>query len=272
MWSLIRLTRWCLHLQGHSRVTSILLVMRSEVSGGNPQVICLLDVLGFEAILSERGLDRLRDEYEKLVSYVQEQSGDGRLAVVPLPDGTVAACFMSLESAYFSDTVLFWTHYDPPRLQTFIPLMADAICFSIELGLPLRGAIAVGELILDKASGTFLGGPLVEAARTEREQEWIGISFGPSFQVPPRNEGFDVTTILPYKSHYKSALSPYVTGMAIDWPRKWRESRAGNVRPLIHALDNDIVYSSYYQKTLSFVDFSETNHDWWNRQQHLPPG
>ena len=39
---------------------------------------------------------------------------------------------------------------------------------------------------LDSGSGVFLGEPLVEVARSERIQEWIGVSFGPSF----RGSGF----------------------------------------------------------------------------------
>jgi hypothetical protein len=53
--------------------------------------------------------------------------------------------------------------------------------------LPLRGRMAVGEAILDKTNGVHLGVPLVEVARLERAQEWIGCSVGPSFGVPPYN-------------------------------------------------------------------------------------
>lgn len=36
----------------------------------------------------------------------------------------------------------------------------------------------------ESESGTYLGQPIIEAARTERLQKWIGISFGNSFFKP----------------------------------------------------------------------------------------
>jgi hypothetical protein len=230
-----------------------------------------MDVLGFENILKHLGLGVLRAKYERIVKFVEENSGYG-LDIVPTPDGHIAVGGLVIGSAYFSDSVLFWTHYSTMSLPSFTLLIAEAICFGIESDLPLRGAIAVGELILDKESGTFLGEPLVEAARTEREQQWIGVSFGPSFAEPPYNRQFRLFTVLPYKSHYKSVLSPCATGIAVDWPRKWRESRKSDVRPLVRALDRQPEFTEYYARTLAFVDFSERNHDWFIRQPHLAYG
>jgi hypothetical protein len=151
-------------------------------------------------------------------------------------------------------------------------LIAETICYGLENELPLRGTLSVGEMILDAASGTYLGEPLVEAARTERLQQWIGISLGASFSKPGFNLGFYLDTVLPYKSHYKDPASSLVTGMVVDWPRKWRESRKTDVRPLISGMNTDPQFSEYYTNTLNFVDFSEQNHDWFKRQSHLDYG
>jgi hypothetical protein len=105
-------------------------------------------------------------------------------------------------------------------------LVADAICFGLETELPLRGAIAVGEALLDSTSGMFLGEPLVEVARTEREQQWIGVSFGPSFSKPGFSEGFHLNTVLPYKSHYKEREGEYAMGR--PWTGQGDGVRAGN--------------------------------------------
>ena len=157
-------------------------------------------------------------------------------------------------------------------LPSFTHCIAEAICFGLETELPLRGAIAVGDAILDEGSGVFLGEPLVEVARTERTQQWIGASFGPSFAKPSFSDGFHLHRILPYKSHYKDSASEYATGMTVDWPRRWRESRKSDPRRILRSLNRDPVFSAYYDRTESFTAFSEENHDWFRKQGRLDYG
>lgn len=234
------------------------------------QLVCLLDVLGFESLLGRLGLAGLQQKYTLLVDYVKQQTGG--IDIVPTPDGHVAVGWLILGNAYFSDSLLFWTQYSKMALPSFTHLISEAICFGIETELPLRGAIAVGEAILDGSTGVFLGAPLVEVARVERTQQWIGASFGPSFTKPGFNDGFYLNTILPYKSHYKDSASKLATGMTVDWPRRWRESRKSDPRPALGMLDHDPTFSAYYQQTARFVDFSEENHDWFRRGGQLSYG
>jgi len=234
------------------------------------QVVCLLDVLGFENLLGRLGLQGLQQKYTLLVDYVKRQTGG--IDVAPTPDGHVAVGWLVLGNAYFSDSLLFWTRYSRIALPSFTHLISEAICFGIETGLPLRGAIAVGEAILDNTTGVFLGIPLVEAARVERTQHWIGVSFGPSFAKPEFNEGFYLNTVLPYKSHYKDPANRYATGMTVDWPRRWRESRKSDVRLALDRLDRDPRFSPYYQRTARFIDFSDENHDWFRSAGRLDYG
>jgi hypothetical protein len=150
-------------------------------------------------------------------------------------------------------------------LPSFTHLVAEAICFGIETELPLRGAVAVGEAILDSSAGVFLGMPLVEVVRVERTQRWIGASFGPSFTKPGFNDSFHLNTVLPYKSHYKDRASEHATGMTVDWPRRWRESRKSDLRPVLRGLDHHPEFAPYYAQTAEFILFSEENHDWFKR-------
>jgi len=233
-------------------------------------VLCLLDVLGFESLFKTIGLDALARRYEKLTEYVREQTGG--LDVARTPDGHVAVGWMTIGNAYFSDTLLFWTRHNTIFLPTFTRLIAETICYGLENEMPLRGTLSVGKMILDAESGTYLGEPIIEAARTERLQRWIGVSLGASFSRPGFNQGFYLDTVLPYKSHYKDPASSLVTGMVVDWPRKWRATRKTDVRSLISGMNTDPQFSNYYTNTLHFVDFSEQNHDWFKRQDHLDYG
>jgi hypothetical protein len=241
-----------------------------ETPADNIQIVCLLDVLGFESRLQALGLEGLRAKYADLIDHVKQQKGG--LDIVPGPDGHIAVGWLVIGNAYFSDSILFWTRYSTMALPSFTHCVAEALCFGLEKELPLRGAIAVGEAILDESKGVFLGQPLVEVARAERCQRWIGASFGPSFMKADFNQGFHLHTILPYKSHYKDSTSAYATGLTVDWPRRWRESRESDPRPSLRQLNTDPEFSDYYGRSESFVLFSEENHDWFKKQKHLTFG
>lgn len=234
------------------------------------KVLCLLDVLGFKSLFESMGLKKLEDRYEKLIAYVKEQTGG--LDIVPTPDGHVAVGWLLLGNTYFSDTLLFWMNYNTMALPSFTQLVSETICYGIEHQLPLRGTLSVGLSILEKESGKYLGEPIIEATETEKFQKWIGVSFGRSFSKPGFNEGLYLNTVLPYKSHYKEDEKDYCTGMVVDWPRRWRETRKADVRPLVYALDTDPDFSDYYERTLRFIDFSEKNHDWFTKEGHLDYG
>jgi len=234
------------------------------------KVLCLLDVLGFESLFKRIGLEAIKERYDKLTKYVKEQTGG--IDVVSTPDGHVAVGWLVIGNTYFSDTLLFWTKYSKVSLPSFTQLIAETVCYGLEHELLLRGTITVGEAILDAGSGTYLGQPIIEAVRAEGAQEWIGVSFGPSFLAPDFSKDFHLHTVLPYKSHYKDTSSPYATGITVDWPRRWRETRKTNLRALVSGLDTDSRFSEYYKKALAFIEFSESNHDWFKKQSHMSYG
>lgn len=233
-------------------------------------ILCLLDVLGFKSIFHSLKLRKLTERYAKLTEYVKEQTGG--LDVTPTPDGHVAVGWLLVGNAYFSDTLLFWTQYNKISLPSFTQLIAETICYGIEHGLPFRAALSVGEALLDSESGTYLGEPIIEAEETERLQKWIGVSFGNSFSKQDFDKGFYLNTVLPYKSHYKDPTSSDATGMVVDWPRRWRETRKTEIRSLVSAMDSDPDFSDYYTRTLKFIDFSERNHDWFKKHSQLDYG
>ena len=111
------------------------------------KVLCLLDVLGFESLFQTIGLKKIAERYSKLTEYVRKQTGG--IDIVPTPDGHVAVGWLVIGNAYFSDTLLFWTGYNKMSLPSFTQLIAETICYGIEHELPLRGALAVGEAILE---------------------------------------------------------------------------------------------------------------------------
>jgi len=53
----------------------------------------------------------------------------------------------------------------------------------VQKGIPLRGAMAFGELYVDKENDIFFGKALVEAYRFGEHQDWIGFLLTPSAEA-----------------------------------------------------------------------------------------
>ena len=119
--------------------------------------------------------------------------------------------------------------------------------------MPLRGAIAFGPAILDADRRVFLGQPLIDAARLEKKQRFIGAGFTPSFLsqiVPDRYK-------VPFSAQLKDGGGERYAGFALDWPRHGRKTRESDVRPAIVAQRSVWPgFSAYYDNTLAFVEAS----------------
>jgi hypothetical protein len=235
--------------------------------------VCLLDILGFKSIFQREGLLAVRGKYKRLMDHVNNQKHGYDL--IQTPGGHLMLGVGTSGYFYASDSFLFWMSYNSIALPKFTEDVSEMICLGLETGLPLRGAIAVGESILDEETGEFLGGPIIEADIVNHTQRWIGASFGPSFTEPGKH-AFDPKTVLPYKGHYKSlddVASKFATGLTVDWPRRWRETRNSDVRPVIQNLglnlDPNGKYSEYYRQAKDFADFSEQNQAWFRKQEQM---
>jgi hypothetical protein len=246
-------------------------VVDSQTSA--PKVVCLLDVLGFEMRLRTLGLTALKAKYDQLIDYVKRKRHGFDL--VSTPDGHLALGVGTSGYAYFSDSLLFWQSYFPPAFSGFAREIAEAICVGLELELPLRGAIAIGEAVLDEDKGVFVGAPLIEVSRIEKIQRWIGASFGPSFN-DQRFSRYDPQTVFPYEKHYKKEDQgkpiprEWMTGITIDWPRRWRETRQSSPHDTIERLRDD-EHGEIYDAAEAFVAESGAHNDWFLDRMYPSP-
>lgn len=85
---------------------------------------------------------------------------------------------LPVRHAHFSDTILLWVPLVQHFIAPFLARCADMVSEALQMGLPLRGAITAGKAVMHSRTGTFIGEPLVEAARLEQAQNWLGVSLG----------------------------------------------------------------------------------------------
>jgi hypothetical protein len=57
----------------------------------------------------------------------------------------------------------------------------------------------------------------------------------------------------------KEALS---TPLALDWPRRWRETREQPLCDVLKQMNTSEKYAKYYDNAIAFVKYSERHHDW----------
>lgn len=254
--------------------------------------LCYFDVLGFESRFSQDGLDGMLKKYMDLVAVVDArnehmrrlfQTMDFSESAYWTSEGD-AFIFSKLFGAYASDSILLWSNANFPEARYpaaleltpeehqqrasdakegwkyhFIPCdnllnaCNEVICHSLEVGLPLRGAFAMGEAVLHIDRGVFLGQPLIDAARMESAQKLIGASFTASFmeQVVPSRY------LLPFNRHLKNVREGLFEGRVLDWPRHWRATRTDDVRNIVQLLNTHPAASAYCENTLLLVEASE---------------
>jgi hypothetical protein len=249
-------------------------------------VVGLFDILGFEFRLKKFGLDEILNRYNMIVDLIKKNDEKNKILFETLKisgpllikDGP-PAIFYDIKAIYSSDSILIWSNLawkmvqnqsieklkqnekhpvfgyfsQPVPLEPFLTTCAEMICRSIEYDMPLRGAIAMGDGVFNEHERIFLGNPIVDAARLEREQNCIGASICNSFIEQPDHKKF----FLPYAKHFKEDFCNPRKEFALNWPLFWRNSRKNqDLMNTIERLSEQNDNHPYYSKTIEFVKYS----------------
>jgi len=229
------------------------------------KIVALFDILGTKARIKALGIDGVLAAYEKLATFVDEQTGCMVIQAMPTGDGgsCPAAGWLTVEQGYFSDTFLLWTEHDAFRVSAFMQMCIDLFCHGLELGLPLRAGIGVGEAHLDKSKSIYIGPALIAAAEAEGAQKWLGISCGVTFNQKEFTGPFDPKLILAYAKQQHPEKKYKIPWLVLDWPRRWRETRKTDPTAVLNAMNTEPAFSDYYTCASGFVDYSLSRHDWF---------
>jgi hypothetical protein len=131
--------------------------------------IALFDILGFRDLIKNNDLEKVAQTYQKARSDFENN--------IQHIDALLQKDSVSFR--IFSDTFLIYT--SEVSDESFLALLAGLDFLFIaanENKLPIRGATAVGELIV--SNGIEIGIPIVEAYENEQKQDWTGCWVGDS--------------------------------------------------------------------------------------------
>jgi hypothetical protein len=163
---------------------------------------------------------------------------------------------LPVSHAHFSDTILLWVPLVQHFIDPFLARCADMVCEALKLGIPLRGAVAVGPAVMHARTGTFVGSPVVEAAKLEQSQDWLGVSLGPSMLAADVSSEFDPTLVIPYPVPVKKQRERVYAELALDWPNRFRSRFGTDPLEAIRAIDTSPSHHIYYVNAIKFAEFS----------------
>lgn len=225
-------------------------------------LIALLDLLGFEAKLNAIGLDAMYSQYAELIhkTLVLSVGEDKFSTAAGMFAGQLRRGYLRLpiRYAYFSDTILMWAPLHNAFVGTFLDRCSALFCNALDVSFPLRGAVSVGEAIMHKRTNTFLGTPLVEAARLEAAQDSIGVALG----VSVRQISLPPDRVIRYSPPTKPGREDLLSGLVLDWPKHWRDFQKGSPADLLKTIRVE-AYAKYYDNAISFVEYSAKNNSWF---------
>jgi hypothetical protein len=137
--------------------------------------VALLDVLGMKDWLARDSAQTIAESLdEALVACDQGSSGslDGR-AYGPL-----------IATVHFSDSLLAWSPDDSwASLATMCSAVKMIVISALDNGVPLRGAISVGEVVCNVETQRFVGNPIADAylwSEKLRPYRSVGVDFTPA--------------------------------------------------------------------------------------------
>lgn len=247
-------------------------------------ILAYLDVLGFTKLVEEKGLEEVYKIYENLIEKVESAAEHYRPGgfVVPVPISKTEmryafAMGFKLEYSYASDTILIWCEFNRFNVVPFLECVITLFCSALEVGIPLRGTITFGDAILSKSKSIYIGKPIIEGALCEKNQSWIGISFGHTL-IANVEFGWlgNLRNVIPFGEHIKTkdkgqdSTSRYmITDMVLDWPRCIRaEGKCEEISRWLNSNANNLLLPSkvrdIYALTNQFMEYSQSHSDWHN--------
>lgn len=171
-------------------------------------------------------VDGILTDYERLTSFVDQQTGCLVIRSVPAGDGGFcpAVGYLEVQQAYFSDTFILWMDYDAFRHSLRCAAIFSATAFHLE------------------------------SQFEESTQLWLGVSCGVTFNQDEYRGSFDPRTVLAYKEHQNPENKYKIPGLVLDWPRRWRTSRNDDPKKYLDSLNTDQAFAHYYLNTKRFID------------------
>lgn len=239
-----------------------------ELMGSEQTVLlAVFDILRFSDRVLDSSLSEVTETYNLLRERTIKRYELWSFDLLPVDEMRVPAILrLDVASVVFSDSVFAWIPMKRGFANPFIKWCCDFICEGLAMELPIRGAIAAGNAILDQQTGTYLGKPILEAHELEANQDWLGLAFSYQATWPPLIADISPKLLMEYQIPVKKGET---TRICPDWPRVWRdyhgECSSKKLRSLAEVQPEK--FKKYYLNAAAFAEHSEKHANWFNEEQ-----
>ena len=228
-----------------------------------PIMLGFFDVLGFSKRVETEGPEDTAAIYHRLIEETVKKEASRCLGTVSDGNGARYATLFSLDvqTAYFSDTIFMWVPLDRILADAFVSHCATFVCEALAMNIPVRGAIALGEAVMDRETGTYIGMPIVEAAAGEKIQEWVGVAYTHSATWPPFMAEVHPNLLMEYDIPVKPGCEDDLPPVALNWTRRWEELYETSPSSKLIEMNN-IDPHIKIQNSIAYVEHCNQNRDW----------
>jgi len=190
-------------------------------------LIGFFDILGFKELVERNSHKKLLKIYEEALYFNLNQIA--KIGIDLHKDEEAKESLKMIKQLIISDSIIF-IQKDFSHKGLFFLILQSKVLLSISMreGIPLRGAISLGEIsIIERMGTTIVGKGLTNAYKIEASQEWSGAAIDPEcFKISPNGKNFPFLL-----THYMSwpllmeydipiKVSKTIKGFAINWVDK----------------------------------------------------
>lgn len=209
--------------------------------------VAFLDVLGFKDYVLRHSIDEV---YERLQTLNGFRPEEGERDYDSDEEKRIKV-------SIFSDSIFIFSRDDAfVTLRHFLSYVKRVMRMALRSEIPLKGAIAYGDIVVDEKGNLFCGQPIIDAYLLEEDLQYMGVVFHHTFE-----EAYNDLSDTQYKricDWIKEELTPFKYGKRTHLNLDYRIS-GSKVNNLKDDVKNQRFYSSgdarkYIDNTLAMLE------------------
>lgn len=212
--------------------------------------VAFMDVLGFKDYVLRHSIDEV---YERLQTLNGFRPEEGERDYDSDEEKRIKV-------SIFSDSIFIFSRDDGfVTLRHFLSYVKRVMRMALRSEIPLKGAIACGDIVVDEERNLFCGQPIIDAYLLEEDLQYMGVVFHHTFE-----EAYNDLSDTQYKricDWIKEELTPFKYGKRTHLNLDYRIS-GSKVNNLKEDVKNQRFYSSgdarkYVDNTLTMLESFE---------------
>lgn len=195
--------------------------------------VAYMDVMGFKDMVARNPHDVIGEKLQKLLLFISELINNKG----------------SIFSSIFSDSIYFFTSDDKQTtLKALIEILSKVMKYALSVGLPMKGAIAKGEVSIDLVKNLTFGQPLIDAYLIEESIVLYGVVIHNSVESIVREKTF--------QNYVLDTKIPLKSGTASHYILRWWRNDLKESQQLVRDIRLSVSDSPrrYIDNTLDLMD------------------